>query len=248
MVLQFKDPANGSESVVKVALDGASSAVVLHTYTASDLAQGDISVVGVSGSKLIVNLEPFNDPDTGGRSTKLQTLSIDVPGAPTTIATFDDWAYAQLASGDLFVTPITSTTVGGLFNQTYATRILTTDGAELQPLTERSAFLFTNGKPVLQARNITDASNGYGGAEIYHLDISTPSSPKPVRLTRSDGGVFQLPVGATGFASAISATVGFGGVQGTSESIVYTYDLANGFIAPVSLPNTGLIIPTADLH
>jgi hypothetical protein len=106
----------------------------------------------------------------------------------------------------------------------------------------------TSGNPVLHATNIVDASNGFGGADIYHLDVSTPSSPTPMRLTRSDGSAAKMPVGTTAFALAMNATAGFGGGQGGNESIVFMYDLAKGFITSVSLPNTGLIIPTATFH
>ena len=63
----------------------------------------------------------------------------------------------------------------------------------LQAFLPSSSFV-SNGAPVLQVRNITDA--GYlGGGEVYALDLGQPASPTPVALKLVTGAAFTLPSG-----------------------------------------------------
>jgi hypothetical protein len=245
LYFQFHEPADDSQSIGQVALDGASNGIVLHTYTVSERAGGSVSLVGPNGSKVIVIKGLLNDPVTGTRSSRLQALSVGAPGVPIDIASFDDWISARVYSGNLFVTKLVGTMVGGTYSQTSSTQIFALDGTVLKPVVEHSTFLPLYGPPTMLLKGVANASSEFGGGSLHALDLSAPSFPESAPLKRSDGGAITLPSGIQYAPSvtALSSTQGFGNGAGAAEAFALTYDLAKGFVAMISFKNTEVWVP-----
>jgi hypothetical protein len=170
---------------------------------------------------------------------------VGAPATPTDIASFDDWISARVSSGNLFVTKLVGTTVGGTYSQTSSTQILAMNGTVLKPLVERSAFLPLNGLATMLLKGVANASSEFGGSSLYALDLSAPSFPESAPLKRSDGSALTLPSGIQYAPSvtALSSTQGFGNGAAATAAFALTYDLAKGFVAIISLKNTEVWIP-----
>jgi hypothetical protein len=196
------------------------------------------TLAGVSGSNLVFW------GATPQQLWQVQTLPKDVPGTFTTIASSDSVADVLLAGGDIFVNwahVITSPS----FAVNFSTQILDSSGAVLQP-TMPSSFFEPSGTSIIQLRNLTDP-NSSGGASVYVLDLSLPSSPKAVALKSVSGDPFNLPAGADPGFSSVTPTIGVANTVATTTGTpapAMVYDLDRGVVVLISEPDANIVFLT----
>jgi hypothetical protein len=175
---------------------------------------------GIAGQQLIFESRvDFQSP------ILVQALTIDGTGAPTTIASSEQFPDVAVSGNDVLITYADVTT----HPVSYSTQIVDTSGAILRTISAGSAFLSVI--PVLQTSNITTSP------EIDVVDLSQPTANGSALKTPA-GATFTLPANAFPILTPLTAQMGVGVVgTGTGPAGSWVYDLQTRTATQIVVPN-----------
>ena len=222
------------QEIFRVRLDGTTPAQSLYTYPVPDGDSG-LSIVGVSGSKLVIERALFIDPMGGQRSSNIQTLSTSGPGTPDIVATFDDWLYSVILFKDRLFLTVTHQLAGPTIRFSYETHIVAPDGTVVQPLLAGSSFIFVGADAVQRVRDVT--TFGLRNGSIESLSVLPGGALSATLLKRTDGAPFTLSDTA-GYANSFgpASPIGMGSAQDDLETHAFIFDRLKAIIAPIAAP------------
>ena len=229
------------------------------------------SLIGSNGTLLVLTsttLGAISSPTL--MQTSVLTLTVGVPGAPASIAgpfsgTVNAWmcpsSFGDVASDDLLLNVDSNPAMVSTMPTTYSSEVLTPSGVVKQPARANSAFLIAgvpdiaslpdiagisdtcalNPGSVLQVRDITDTSGGYGGGTVNALNLNSLSAT--ALSTTSGSGTYTVPAGEKVQAAIfLSDVIGSGAVGafpgGVSSGLAF--DLSKSLIVPVTVPDSNV--------
>lgn len=244
LVEAYVPQADVVERVLKVPLSGSTSAVTL--YSAPQAPNSSLSLLGTTGTQLILHRALLVDPATSARSSDLRALSTVAPGMPTPIATYNDLTNVRLVGNYLLITRSTLTTSSGVGGARYASEIRRTDGTIVQSMRDNSAFSVAGITSTIQIDGITATTGyGHGGGRVYTLDFGVAAPPSVIALNGTNGAPFQIATNSSYFSAFdLYPNVGIGVDSGPVSSAVI-YNLNQLKMATFSRPNSDMRVPWA---
>jgi hypothetical protein len=250
---------SGNQKIYQEAISGG---IPLELYSAIVNGPPQYSLVGSSGTLLVLTSTVSDTSVAAGQLVSVLTLPVDTPASSTSIfgpffyyqgmpwsptSSMCPSTFGEAASDEILLTTATvapgsgGSTSPGIY--TYSSEVLTPGGVVRQAVLDNSTFLI-NGLPgtcgVLQVRGITD-TNGYGGGTLNAFNLSSFSATPLTTATGSTS--YVVPAGASLHVSFLSDVVGSGvvGPPGAVSSGL-AFDLSKSLIVTVSVPNSSVSV------